>query len=191
MYLVNTRPYISFAVNSLSQFMVDPWRVHWIAVKHVLRYLSGTVEYGLLYECSGGVRLTGFTDADWVGCAEDKKSTLGCCFSIGSSIISWFSRKQKSMALSFAEAEYMAASLATCEALWRRKLLLGLFRQELEATVINYDNQSCIKLSENSVFHDRSKHIDIRYHFIGDCVQRGSVRLDYIQTNEQMADIFT
>jgi hypothetical protein len=85
----------------------------------------------------------------------------------------------------------MAASLAACEALWLRKLLLGLFGQELEATVIHCDNQSCIRLSENPVFHDRSKHIDIRYHFIRDCVQRGVVRLDYIQTDDQMADIFT
>jgi hypothetical protein len=85
----------------------------------------------------------------------------------------------------------MAANLAACEALWLRKLLLGLFRQEVEATVIHCDNQSCIKLSKNPVFHDRSKHIDIRYHFIQDCVQRGAVRLDYIQTDEQMADIFT
>jgi hypothetical protein len=79
----------------------------------------------------------------------------------------------------------MVASLETCEALWLRKLLLGLFRQELEATVIHCDNQSCIKLSENLVFHDRSKHIDIRYHFIRDCVQRGAMRLDYIQTDEK------
>jgi hypothetical protein len=155
--------------------MGDLRRVHWIVVKHVLHCLRGTVEYGLLYECSGGVRLAGFTDVDWEGCSEDKKSTSGCCFNIGLGIISWFSRKQKSVALSFAKAEYMAASLAACEALWLRKLLLGLFRQELEATVIHHDNQSCIKLSENPVFHDWSKHIDIRYHFIRDCVHRGAV----------------
>ena len=85
----------------------------------------------------------------------------------------------------------MAVSLAACEALWLRKLLLGLFRQELEAIVIHCDNQSCIKLSENPMFHDRRKDIDIRYHFIWDCVQRGAVRLSYIQIDEQMADIFT
>jgi hypothetical protein len=73
--------------------MVDPQRVHWIAAKHVLRYLGGTVEYGLMYERSGGVTLVGFTDADWLGCAEDIKSNSGCCFSIGSGIISWFNRK--------------------------------------------------------------------------------------------------
>jgi hypothetical protein len=149
--------------------MVDPRRVHWIAAKHVLRYLRGIVEYELLYERSGGVKLAGFTDVDWAGCAEDMKSTSGCCFSIGSSIISWFSRKQKSVAFISAEAEYVD-SLAACEAQWLRKLLLGLFRQELEAMVIHCDNQSCIKFSENPVFHDCSKHIDIRYHFIWDCV---------------------
>jgi hypothetical protein len=94
------------------------------------------------------------------------------------------------MALSSAEAEYMAASLATCEALWLRKLFLGLFGEKLEAIVIHCDNQSCIRLSENLVFHDRS-HIDICYHFIRDYVQKGAVRLQYIQTDDQMADIFT
>jgi hypothetical protein len=93
MYLVNTRANINFPVNYLSQFMVNPRRVHWIVAKHVFRYLRGTVEYRLLYECNGGVGLASFTDVDWVGCAEDKKSTSGCCFNIGSSIISWFNRK--------------------------------------------------------------------------------------------------
>jgi hypothetical protein len=88
MYLVNTRSDISFAVKSLSQFMVDPQRVHWIAVKHVLWYLRGTMEYWLLYERSGGVILSGFTDVDWAGCTEGRKSTSGFCFGIGSRIIS-------------------------------------------------------------------------------------------------------
>jgi hypothetical protein len=98
------------------------------------------MEYGLLYELSGGVRLARFTDVYWVGCAEDRKSTSKCCFSIGSGIISWFSRKQRSVALNSTEAKYMATSLAACEALWLRKLLLGLFEQELETTVIHCDN---------------------------------------------------
>jgi len=121
----------------------------------------------------------------------DKKSTSGCCFSLGSGVVSWFSRMQKSVALSSAEAEYIAASMATCEAIWLRKLLVALFGQKVETTVIHCDNQSCIKLSENPVFHDRSKHIDIRYHFIRDCVQRGIVQLQYIPTDEQVAEILT
>jgi hypothetical protein len=126
MYLVNTRPDINFAVNSLSQFMVDPRRVHWIVVNHVLHYLRGIVEYGLLYEHSGGVTLAGFTDVDWAGCVEDKKSTSGCCFNIGSCIISWFNRKQILVALSSAEAEYMVVNLAACEALWLKEVTFGL-----------------------------------------------------------------
>ena len=95
MYLVNTRPDISFAVNSLSQFMVDNRRVHWTAAKHILRYIRGTVEYGLVYERKGNVHLASFTDVDWEGCVEDQKSTSGCCFNIGSGVISWFNGKQK------------------------------------------------------------------------------------------------
>jgi hypothetical protein len=176
MYMVNTRHNINFAVNSLSQFMVDPRRVHWIAAKHVLHYLRGTMEYMLLYECSGGVRLACFTNAYWAGCVED----MMCCFNIGSCIISWFNRKQRSMALSFVEAEYMATSLATCKALWLRKFFLGLFDKELEATVIHYDNQSYIRLFKNPVFHDHSKNIDIHYHFIQDYVHSGATRIQYI-----------
>ena len=95
------------------------------------------------------------------------------------------------MALSSAEAEYMATSQASCEAIWLRKLLVGLFGRELRPTMIYCDNQSCIKLSENLVFHDRSKHIEIRYHFIRDWVQRGAVRLAYVSTDDQVADILT
>jgi hypothetical protein len=105
--------------------------------------------------------------------------------------VSWFSRKQKSVALSSAEAEYMAASQASCEALWLRKMLVGLFGVQLRPTVIYCDNQSCIKLSKNPVFHDRPKHIEIRYHFIHDYVQRGVVELQYISTDEQVADILS
>ena len=191
MYLVNTRPDICFAVNTLSQFMVEPKREHWVAAKHVLRYLRGTVDYGLMYVRSDGVKLAGFTDSDWAGSVVDRKSTSGCCFSLGSAVVSWFSRKQKSVALSSAEAEYMAASLATCEAIWLRKMLVGLFGHMIETTEIYCDNQSCIRLTENPVFHDRSKHIEIRYHFIRDWVQRGAVQLEYVATGEQVADILT
>ena len=101
-----------------------------------------------------------------------------------STVVSWFCRKQKSVALSSAEDEYMVANQASCEALWLRKFMVDLFGQELRPTIIYCDNQSCIRLSENPVFHDRSKHIEIRYHFIRDYVQRGAVELQYISTNE-------
>ena len=127
MYLVNTRPNMSFAVNTLSQFMVEPRRVHWTVAKHILRYLAGTTDYGLDYRRSDGVGVVGFTDSDWAGSVSDWKSTSGCCFSLGSTVVSWFSRKQKSVALSSTEAKYMAASQASCEALWLRKLMVDLF----------------------------------------------------------------
>ena len=95
--------------------MVDTWRMHWTAVKHILHFIKGIMEYGLVYERKGGVQLAGFADVDWAG----------CCFSIGSGVVSWFNRKQKSVALSSTEAEYMAASMAACEGMWLRKLLSG------------------------------------------------------------------
>jgi hypothetical protein len=177
MYLVNTRPDICFSVNTFSQFMVEPRRVHWVAVKHVLRYLCGMVDYGLEYHRGDGVCLVGYIDSDWAGCVSDRKSTLGCFFGLGSAVVSWFSQKQKLVALSSVEVEYMEASQASCEALWLRKMLVGLFGLQLRPTVIYCDNQSCIKLSENPFFHDRSKHIKIRYHFICDYAQRGVVEI--------------
>jgi hypothetical protein len=104
---------------------------------------------------------------------------------------SWQSRKQSSIALSTAKAKYIAACSARCEAIWLRKLLTGLFDLEMEATVILCDNQSCIKMTENPVFHDKSKHIEIRYHYICDMVQRGAIKLQYVGTNEQVADVLT
>ena len=114
----------------------------------------------------------------------DRKSTSGCCFSLGSTSISWMTRKQKSVSLSTVEAEYIAASMACCEAIWLRKLFSELFEHALDTTVIFCDNQSGIHLSENPVFHDRSKHIDIRYHLIRDMVQRGVIRLQHIKMDE-------
>eukprot|EP00253_Pinus_taeda_P032189 PITA_32189 len=159
MYLVNTRPNICFVVNTMSQLMCEPKRVHWVAAKHILHYLQGTVDFGLDYRQGDGVSLAG--------------------------------RKQQSVALSSVEAKYMAASLASYEAIWLHKILFGLFGQGLRSSVIHCDNQSCIKLTENPVFHDRSKHIEIKYHFIRDYVQKGVIKLEYISTNEQVADIFT
>eukprot|EP00253_Pinus_taeda_P027440 PITA_27440 len=131
------------------------------------------------------------TFSDWAGSSMDRKSTSRYCFNIGSGITPWCSRKQKSMALTSSKAEYMATSTASREAIWLRKLLVNLFRRNMEVTKIMCDNQSCIKLSENPVFHDRSKHIDIRCHFVRDYVQRGVVQLSYTPTGEQVADIFT
>eukprot|EP00253_Pinus_taeda_P006796 PITA_06796 len=183
MFLVNSRPDICFAVNTLSQFMVEPHHIHWIAAKNLLRYLWGTITYGLRYTV-GNVRLHGYSDVDWAGSVVDCKSASGCCFSLGSALISWMNRKQKLVALSTDEAEYIAASMASYETVWLRNLFSELFGHVLDTTAIFCDNQSVIHLSENPLFHDHSKHIDIRYHFIRDMVQRGAIRLRHIGTND-------
>eukprot|EP00253_Pinus_taeda_P027740 PITA_27740 len=153
--------------------------------------VRGTSGYGLWYRQEDEVKICGFTDADWAGSPTDRKSTSGGIFSIDLTIVSWYSKKQRSVALSSVEVEYMAASLAACEAIWMRKILVELFRSHLEPTVIYCDNQSCIKLLANKVFHDRSKHIDIRYHHIRDCVQRRIMLLSYIPTEDLDVDILT
>eukprot|EP00253_Pinus_taeda_P020111 PITA_20111 len=175
----------------LSQAMVKPTKLFWKAGKHVLHYIRGTSGYGLWYRQEDEVKLCGFTDADWVGSPTDRKSTSGGIFSIGSRVVSWYSRKQRFVALSSTEANYMAASLAACEAIWMRKILVRLFGSHLDPTMIYCDNQTCIKLSANPVFHDRSKHIDIRYHHIRDCAQRRIMLLSYIPTEDQDANILT
>jgi hypothetical protein len=140
MYPTNTRLDICFAVNTLSQFLVEPRCVHLVAAKHVMRYLKGTIDYGLSYDGDHDFTLSGYTDADWAGSVSDRKSTSGCCFSLGSAMISWQSRKQSSIALSTTEAEYIAACSASCEAIWLRKLLTDLFDLEVRATLILCDN---------------------------------------------------
>jgi hypothetical protein len=133
--------------------------------------------------------LLGFIVSDWAGSADNKRSASWICFSLSFAMISWASRKQKSVALNTAEAEYIAACDACTKAVWLRKLVSGLSDQVLDSTVIYCDNQSCVKLSENPMFHDRSKHIEIKYYFLHDRVQRGEVVLQYISTDEQITYI--
>ena len=164
---MDTRTDICFAVNTLRH-------VQLIAAKHILRYLRGTI------------------DLDWVGSAIDRESTSRCCFNMGSSVISWFSRKKYScVTLSTAELKNVAACSASCEEIWLRKLLSDLFDLQLDSTCIHCDNHSCVKLSKNPVFHDKSKHNEIKYHYIRDMVQRGAMKLQYVATDEQIADVLT
>ena len=171
--------------------MSSPKHIHWIAVKHILRYLKGTQDYGLRYTSGGGVLLHGFSDSDWAGSVQDRKSTSGLCFSMGSAMVSWSSRKQGSVALSTAEVEYVSTSDTSREAVSLQKLVSDLFAMNLEPIVIHCDNQSCIKISENLVFHDRSKHMEMRYHYLRDMVQRRAISLQYIPTVKQTVDVLT
>jgi hypothetical protein len=132
------------------------------------RGIHDTVGHGLRYASNVDMRLQGYVHADWTGSAVDRKSTSGCRFTLGSAMVSYCSRKQTYVALSTAEAEYIALCVPVDEAVWLRKLLAYLFGHEMDSIVIHCDNQSCVKLSENHVFHDKSKHIEIKYHYIRD-----------------------
>jgi hypothetical protein len=127
MYLVNTKLEICFIVNMLSQFQVEPRQEHWVAAKHILRYLCGTIMCGLRYASNKEVNMHGFTDSDWAGSAEDRKSTSRLCFSLGYDMISWASIKQKFVALSTAKAEYIVACNTCMQVVWLCKLVYGLF----------------------------------------------------------------
>ena len=156
-----------------------------------MRYLKGTIEFGLYYDRYYDYKLYGNMDLDWAGSSANRKRTLGGCYYLGSSMISWFSKKQSNFALSTVEVEYIATYSASSESIWLRKLMSGLFDLELDTTVILCHNQSCIKMTKNLVFHDKSKHIEIQNFYIRDMVQKGSIKLKYMSTNEQVFDVLT
>ena len=146
---------------------------------------------GSKYDVNQKINLHGYVDSDSTSNTNARKSTSGCCLSLGSDMISWFSWKQSCVVLSTVEVEYVAACSASCNVVWLRKLLSDLFDLRLDVSCVFYDNQSCVKLLENHVFHDKSKHIEIKFHYIRDMVQRGAMKLQYIATDEQIADVLT
>jgi len=193
-YLTHTRPDISFAVGYVSRFMEAPTAEHLAAVKRILRYLAGTLSYGLQYkkeEEKKNMKLVGYTDSDMAGDIDTRKSTSGCIFFLGSCPISWYSLKQRVVALSSCEAEYIVATSAACQGIWLSRLLGELQDEEPAPFELRMDNKAAIELCKNPVFHERSKHIDTRYHFIRDCVDQGKTRVSYINTKDQLADILT
>ncbi|KMQ88815.1 gag-pol polyprotein [Lasius niger] len=165
MYLaVSTRPDISYAISVLSQFNMNPGKAHWSAAKRVLRYLKGTVNYGLVYT-KMEVPLIGFVDADWGGNVDDRVSYTGFVFKLANAAITWEARKQKSIALSSTEAEYMALTEAAKETVYLRNLLeeMCYLKHQSEPTTVYCDNQGAQKLMRNPMYHSRTKHIDIRH----------------------------
>ncbi|KAA0040718.1 integrase [Cucumis melo var. makuwa] len=191
MYLTATRPDILFVVSMLSRFMTNPKRSHWEAGKRVLRYILGTINFGIYYNKVSESVLFGFCDSDWGGNVDDHKSKSGYVFSIGSGVFPWTSKKQSVVALSTTEAEYISLVAAGCQALWLRWMLKELKCTKKCETVLFYDNESAIALSKNTVFHGRSKHIRIKYHFIRELVKDGEVIVKYCKTQDRVADIFT
>lgn len=192
MYLsVATRPDIAHAVSYLGQFNAYYGKEHWAAAKRVIRYLKGTIDLKLTFHKNGDKILKGYADADWASCPLDRRSYTGHCFIKNGAVISWESRKQRTVALSTAEAEYMSLSECTKEAVHLKNILtnLGYFKQK--GITIHNDNQAAQQLAMNPIISAKSKHIDIRQHFIRDMVQQNVVQLSYLGTGNMIADIFT
>ena len=190
-YLTTTKPDIAYSVSILSQFMAKPCESHWKAAKKVLRYLKGTLNFGIMYTDEFDVELAGYSDSDWAGNPDDRKSTTGYVFNIGSRQISWSSKKQPTISLSSTEAEYKALCSATCEAIWLRTILEDVGETQNAPTVISCDNQSTIKLANNPIYHARTKHIETQHHFVREKLQSKEIDLSYCNTNENVAEIFT
>jgi len=170
--------------------MSKPLESHWIAAKCVLRYLSGTCNYGILYTNIFDVILAGYLDSDWVGNLDDRRSIIGYAFNIGSGVIAWSSKRQSIVALSSYEAEYQALCAATCEAIWLRRLLNDAGEGQKESTSIKSDNQSAIKLAYNPVFHKNTNNIDTQFHFVREKIQPKEICVEYCKTCDNLADIF-
>ena len=188
-----TRPDTAYAVQALGRHMQASGLEHVTAAKRVMRYLQGTKELGIKYGAvkSSELELVGFCDSDWGSDLETRRSTTGWVFMINGGAVSWGSKLQPTVALSSSEAEYMAASAAVQEALHVRSLLSSLGMEQSAATKIYEDNQGCIAMSENAMGQRRTKHIDIRYHFIRERVESGEVKLCYVPTEQQLADLLT
>jgi hypothetical protein len=165
-YLTNTRPDITFATQQLSQFLSSPTEKHFQAATRVLRYLKKSPGQGLFFPKDSSLMLSGFSDADWAGCLDSRRSISGQCFYLGKSLISWRTKKQLTVSRSSSEAEYRALGAATCELQWILYLLKDLHVSLLKPPVLYCDNQSAIHIAANPVFHERTKHLEIDCHLV-------------------------
>jgi hypothetical protein len=195
---ISTRPDITHAVNMLSRYMHQPSQSHMNAAKRVLRYLKSCSEYGLVYDnnnkqysMNDALTITGYCDSDWGGDTVDNKSTTGYAVLLNNNLITWNTKKQPTVALSSAEAELMAIVEVTKEIAWMSILLTELNYKINQPSTIFIDNQSAINMSQNISEHDRSKHIRIKYNYIKEEIDNNEIKLKWISTEKQLADIFT
>jgi histone deacetylase 1/2 len=190
-YLTFTRPDICFAVNRVCQFMHAPINSYWGAVKCILCYLRGTATYGLHITRSSSFALHGFTDADWAGSTDDRKSTGGYLVVFGQTPISWKSSKQRTVARSSTEAEYKALADDTAEVIWLQYLLRDLQILSTSAPTLWCDNLGATYLSANPIFQACIKHVEVDYHFVRDRVAKKEIQIRFIPSHDQLADVFT
>jgi len=192
MYLmVGTRPDLASAIGLVSRFLENPSSDHVNAVKRILRYIKGTLDFCLEYKVGSSLNLKGYVDSDWGGCQTTRRSTQAYVFLLGDNTISWKSKRQTSVALSSTEAEYMGACFASKEAVWLRRMLQELGVEVAAPIIVYTDNQSSIQLINNPVHHDRTKHIDIQYHFTREQVESKILEFHYVKTEFQVADSLT
>jgi histone deacetylase 1/2 len=190
-YLTLTRPDLSFSVNKVCQFHHAPTTVHWTAVKRILRYISGTLKVGLTFQRSSSTLLSAFSDSDWAGDLNDRRSTGGFAILFGPNLISWSSRKQDTVSRSSTEAEYKALANATAELIWVEALIRELGVSLKEKPCSWCDNLGATFLSANPVFHARTKHIEIDFWFVRERVARRQLDIRFISSKDQIADGFT
>jgi histone deacetylase 1/2 len=190
-YLTLTRPDISYAVNKVCQYLHSPTTVHFSAVKRILRYINGTLNLGLKFRPSNSMVVSAFSDADWAGCVDDRRSTGGFAVFLGPNLISWSARKQPTVSRSSTEAEYKALANATAELMWIQQLLSELRIPHQSVGRLWCDNIGARYLSANPVFHARTKHIEIDFHFVRERVAQKLLDIRYIHTDDQLADGFT
>ena len=191
LYTLGSRPDAAAAIRGVSQFMQDPADSHWNAAKRILRYFGGTKDKGVVYERQPDFEIQAYCDSDWGSCVDDRKSVTGYVVYAQGGPIIWKSKKQPTVARSSCEAEYVALADTIAEALWVKMTLeeMGIVRKE--SIKIFIDNEAARKMAENPVNHERTKHIDIQYHFIRQVVSSGVVDLYYINTKKNISDLLT
>ena len=189
-YLTVTPPDIAHSVSVVNQYMSSPTVDNWAAVEHILCYLKGAPGRGILYSNHGHNRVECFTDADWVGSKEDRRSTSGYCVFVGGNLVSWKIKKQGVVSCSSAESEYRAMTQSVCEIMWLHQLLMEVDIKTAVPTKLWCDNQTALHIASNPVFHERTKHIEIDCHFVREKIQLGLISTGYVKAGEQLGDIF-
>ncbi|WZY72232.1 hypothetical protein YC2023_004472 [Brassica napus] len=190
-YLTITRPDICFAVNQVSQHMQVPKEHHWRMVERILMYLNGSPDQGVWMGCNGSTEVVGYCDADWDGDRADRRSTTGYCTFIGGNLVTWKSKKQKVVSCSSAEAEYRAMLKLTNELVWIKGILKHLEIDQATPMTMHCDNQAAIHIASNSVFHERTKHIEVDCHKVRQMIVLGVILPCYTRSEDQLADVFT
>ncbi|KAJ4779344.1 polyprotein [Rhynchospora pubera] len=190
-YATITRPDITFAVNKASQFMAEPTEEHWKLVKRILRYIQGSLDHGITLKSAPHLSLHGYCDADWAGCPDDRRSTTGYAIFLGPNLISWSSKKQATVSRSSTEAEYRSLAMTTSELLWISYLLAELKYSVCQQPTLWCDNLGATFLASNPVFHARTKHIELDFHFVREKIQNKQLSVKFICSADQIGDIFT